>query len=526
MDGSPIEAATALPRGCRRIPPRWWPLILAGTVAAAALVWIWAVEDYMRQAKHIHTVMVGGGFGLGVLAWIALFSGWRCRTRLSLLGVVVVLGAAGGMALDIRGVDGDLIPILGWRWVPAPDRRLARPQIAPASAFPTLDGLRDYPQFLGPFRNATIGRIQLIGDLSSRPPRLLWRGPIGAGFSGFAVVGNHAVTQEQRGPDEIVLSYDLVSGKVRWTHSDRARYEVTLAGIGPRATPTISGSRVFAVGATGILNCLELATGRLLWSKNILEDNRAALNEWGFSGSPLIVDQMVVLSAGGTDDRSLVAYDVHDGRLIWAVGSDKASYSSPLLAELAGRRQILILNHTRLCAHDPATGQVLWEFPWPGPHPKVAQPVVLPGARLLLSSGYGVGCALVQIETHQEGLLARELWSSLNLKAKFTNLVHHEGYIYGMDDGVLACLEVDTGRRCWKRGRYGHGQLILADDVLLIQAESGQVILVAAYPERHQELGRFEALEGRTWNNPALAGRLLLVRNDREAACYEMPVAP
>ena len=148
---------------------------------------------------------------------------------------------------------------------------------------------------------------------------------------------------------------------------------------------------MFAVGATGILNCLELATGRLLWSKNILEDNRAALNEWGFSGSPLIVDQMVVLSAGGTDDRSLVAYDVHDGRLIWAVGSDKASYSSPLLAELAGRRQILILNHTRLCAHDPATGQVLWEFPWPGPHPKVAQPVVLPGARLLLSSGYGVG---------------------------------------------------------------------------------------------------------------------------------------
>ena len=382
----------------------------------------------------------------------------------------------------------------------------------------------DYPQFLGPHRNATLDGIELESDWGQHPPKLLWRVPVGEAYSAFAVVGRSAVTQEQKGEDETVASYDLLTGKEKWRHSTRARYETAIAGIGPRATPTISGNRVYSFGATGILTCLDLETGREIWSRDTVKETDARVNEWGMSGSPLILDDKVIVSPGGQNEQSLMAYHRETGAIIWGGGRVRAGHSSPSLVSIAGMDQVIIFNNGQIAGHNPISGKLLWEYPWYGGMTQhVAQPIPLPDDRIFVSTGYGIGCELIQIaKNSQDEFTAERIWKSPRLKAKFANMVHKDGYIYGLDDGVLVCLDLADGQRKWKRGRYGHGQLILVNDLLLIQTESGDVVLVDASPIEHNERTRFPALSSHTWNSPTLAAPYLLVRNDREAACYEL----
>ncbi len=409
---------------------------------------------------------------------------------------------------------------------PQPSPAAVEPK-APVAAFevtpaPTT-AIADYPQFLGPDRNGIVSGVRLATDWNRRPPRLVWKQPVGAGWSGFAVARGIAVTQEQRGDQEMVVAYDLATGRPRWSHSDTARFESTVAGPGPRATPTISRGRVYTVGSTGVLNCLDLDTGRRLWKRDIGTENDASQPDWGRSGSPLAIDDLIVVSAGGANGRSLVAYHRETGDPVWHEGSDFVSYSSPLEATLAGIRQIVILNQASVTGHDPATGRILWQHPWPGQQPTVSQPVVLSGDRVLLSAGYGVGSKLLQIAGGADGgLSARLVWETPQLKAKFTNLVVRDGVVYGLDDGILVALDAESGQRRWKSGRYGHGQVILAGDLLIVQTEEGEVVLVEPRPESHHEVARLTVFTQKTWNPPALAGQFLLVRNDLEAACYEL----
>jgi outer membrane protein assembly factor BamB len=309
-----------------------------------------------------------------------------------------------------------------------------------------------------------------------------------------------------------------------WSDAHRARYDTAIAGVGPRATPTLHGGRVYAQGATGVLVALDLASGRRLWSRDVVGENGAVLAEWGKSGSPLIVDGRVIVNAGG-EGRSLVAYDAATGAPAWAAGSGRASYSSPVLLTIAGRRQVVVLNTSSVAGHDPATGAVLWEAPFPGGQPNVATPLQLADDRVLVSVGYGVGSKAYRVAAAGGGALqASLLWESPRLKSKFGNLVRHGGFVYGLDDGVLTCLDPDTGERRWKEGRHGHGQLLLVGGLLLVQTEDGELVLIDPSPDAARELARVPLLDGKTWNPPALAGRLLLVRNEREAAAYELPV--
>jgi outer membrane protein assembly factor BamB len=257
-----------------------------------------------------------------------------------------------------------------------------------------------------------------------------------------------------------------------------------------------------------------------------VQDNQSHVPDWGMSCSPLVTGGLVIVSAGGKKDRSLVAYRAETGEFVWGGGTHGAGYSSPLATTLAGVGQILIFNSGGVLAHDATDGKVLWKYPWPGGHPHVSTPIVLPEDRVLVSSGYGVGSELLKIAKDSAGQLsATRLWKSNRLKAKFANLVHHDGYIYGLDDGIMVCLDAATAEQKWKEGRYGHGQEILAGDLLLVMAETGEVILLEPTPKEPRELTRFAALHGKTWNPPALAGDFLLVRNDKEAACYRLPVA-
>jgi outer membrane protein assembly factor BamB len=491
-----------------------------------------AVPFLDRSAQDRALTAMATGALLLILLWLWVLllapAGWKAR--LLAAGVLLLPVLLAAALLEVRQVTGNLVPVLTWRWTPWTPPGLEVPR-APGTTTPraaveiAAPSPADYPQFLGPGRDGVIRGLRLARDWEARPPRPLWKRPIGAGWSAFAVAGGSALTHEQRGDFEMVVCYELATGRELWAHADRARYYEVIAGEGPRATPTVAEGRVFALGATGILNALDGATGARLWTRHILEENSAKPNTWGVSSSPLVLDGRVIVPAGGKKGRSLVAYAAATGELLWHAGNQGASYSSPLAAELAGRRQVVIFNDRDVAGHDPESGAVLWSYPWSGENPNVSQPLPVGGDRLLVSSGYGVGAELLEARAGAEGgIEVASLWKSLHLKAKFTNIVARDGFAYGLDDGIFTCIALEDGKRRWKAGRYGHGQTLLAGDLLLVQAESGEVVLLEATPEAHRELARFPALEGKTWNHPALAGRLLLVRNSREAACYELAV--
>ncbi len=484
-----------------------------------ALGWalIWIEPDFLRGMHSIATMALVSAGGIAFLAWFFLRSGLDRRRRVQ--GAAVMLVCAAGIAASLRsdGWDGNMRPIFAWRWTLTPEQRLEATQ-AHRGSTTAVDLLpvpsRDYPGFLGADRRGVIPHIKLGRDWNAQPPHELWRKPIGLGWSAFAIVGDFAFTQEQRGDEEVVACYELKTSIERWTHADKVRFSEALGGDGPRATPTVHVGRVYALGATGILNCLDAATGEPLWSRNILDDAGVKNRDWGMAGSPLIVGRNVIVSPGGDKGRSLWAYSIETGEPAWHGGDDLAAYTSPLLTTLAGHEQVLILNAKSLTAHDPADGRQLWRHPWSAEQViKCAQPVPLADFgdatgkdQVLISSGYTVGSQLVRVTQDENGGWdVQPLWSTRQLRAKFSNMLVHDGFVYGLDEGILVCLDLRDGRRRWKQGRYGHGQLLLVDDLLLIQAESGEVFLVEPTPQGPRELGRLAALTDKTWNHPALA---------------------
>lgn len=493
-------------------PIRWWLLFVIIALALISFLIILLLDAGHRQDKVLWTTLVViVTTGLGVL-WLLAFSRLAWRLKLITLAAVIVVGSVTGVAFRFKGFSGDLIPMFEWRWRGEPTT--FRQDIGEIST-PT-----DYPQFLGQRRNGVVTGIQLNRDWDTYPPKLVWRQPIGAGWSGFAVVGDSAITQEQEGDWEKVVCYDLYTGEVKWSHRDQARYNSPPAGLGPRATPTISENRVYTVGGTGILNCLDFETGDRLWTADTFTQNEAEPPPWGISISPLVFDELVIVSAGGA-----VAYHKETGEIVWTGHRTQSGYSSPLVTTLLGTEQIVLFNQGLITAHEPRTGELLWKQPWVESYAEcVAQPVPISDDTLLASTGYGAGAKLYQLSRNPMGEFdVSILWETINLKAKFTNIIYYEGYLYGLDDGIFACINPNDGTRQWKRGRYGHGQTLLISDILLVTTESGDVVLVEPNPERHIEHARFTALTGKTWNTPALAGDYLLLRNSSEAVCYQLP---
>jgi outer membrane protein assembly factor BamB len=497
-----------------------------------ALLWLVAVavvrgrEELPFQQRNLATLMLTLVTGLLLLGWWLGFSRAPARWRWAGVGALVLLIAGFQAAFRIRGVSGDLVPILEPRWQTKPTA--AMPDLAPAvpspAAAPAFAG--EFRQFLGPDRDGRLPGPRLATNWGVTPPVVRWRQPIGPAWSGFSVAAGLAVTQEQRGEEELVTAYDLATGQPRWTHADAARYATTIAGEGPRCSPTIVGDRVYALGATGVLNCLELATGRRVWRRRLLEEGARGVPEWGFSGSPLVTGGMVIVSAGGDAGKSLHAYDAATGEPRWRGGDEAVSFGSPAVATLAGVPHVLTFNARSFTAHDPATGRVLWRHPFGVGYPLVAMPIVLAPDRVLITAGYGVGAELLRVTVTNGAPAATSLWVSKKLKAKFANPVRAGDFVYGLDDSILACLDVRDGSQRWKEGRYGHGQGLLVGSRYLLLAESGELVLLEPTPDAPRELARRPVFTAKTWNPIALAGDLLLVRNDQEAACLRLPLEP
>jgi outer membrane protein assembly factor BamB len=510
-----------------------WGFPVAVTALAVAAITVAQDRLLLESYKAAYlTAFIVILLVLLLTAWFAGFSGFARRTRLS--GLMVIAALALGtitflrLTTRVEGVTSGVgVPRLVWKWTPRPgDNAVKLPEVAPGPAI-HVDLAKttpaDFSQFLGPDRTSAITGIGLSRDWSS-PPRKLWSQPIGLGWGSFAIVGPFAVTQEQRGTTEVVACYETETGKVCWIHANpHDRFSEWQGGDGPRATPTITGGRVYAIGATGILDCLDGATGNVIWSHNVLEETSTHNLTYGKTCSPLVTEDLVIVTGGG-GGPSVIAYHKLDGVLAWKGGNETPGYASPVLATIGGIRQILTINSQSAGSYALADGRLLWRFDWPGGMPKVPQPMPLDHDRVLISAGYGLGTLLLQIKTDADGKhSAYTLWDARHLKPKMSNFVVHQNYIYGLDDAILTCLDLTTGKRMWRGDSYGFGQLLLVDDLLLIQAESGEVALVEAKPAGFHELGRFQALSGTTWNNPALCGHRLLVRNDHETACFELP---
>ncbi len=521
---------------------RWWPAVVVIAGLALALAVIWSTGGDNQQYRVLRTLAAISISSLLLVAWALFFSRLAKRTRLLIFSGLVGAALLFSVSFRFSQFSGNMVPIYEWRWakrtLPTADAQTPKPT---GETAPNHLAKLSFPQFLGPSRDCKIPGPSLATDWSAEPPEKLWRQPIGAAWSGFAVAAQHAVTQEQRDENEAVVCYDLQTGSVLWLHTDSAQYKTAIAGEGPRATPTIHDGRVYTLGATGVFNCLDLATGKPVWQRHIANDagldldapvdqsglssNRNKAKEWGYASSPLIVGDKVVVSAGGENGKSLLAYDTASGEPAWSGGNSRAGYSSARLANLHGETQILIFNQNGLSAHSPQNGSVAWEFDWSVPFPHVSMPVTLPGNRILLSLGYGKGSKLLQVDFSGGIFSANELWRSNRMKAKFTNLIFYDDHFYGLDDGMFACIDAQRGHRKWKDGRYGHGQILLRGSHILVMAENGDVVLLEANPKKQVELTKFAALEGKTWNPPALAHDYLIVRNHREAACYKLPLA-
>ena len=385
----------------------------------------------------------------------------------------------------------------------------------------------DWPGFRGRDRDGVVRGIRINTDWSASPPIQLWRRPIGPGWSSFAVHGDFLYTQEQRGDDEIVAAYRVSTGVPVWKHRDAARFWESNGGAGPRATPTFSGGRLYTFGATGILNALDAADGRVVWSRNVGADSHTKVPDWGFASSPLVfrdvvIGDLVIVAAAG----KLVAYEAATGVPRWFGPDGGAGYSSPHLLTIHGVPQILLLDARGATSVSPADGARLWELTVTSSamSAPIIQPALTPDGDVLVGDGQAGGIYRIAVSQGAGGWTVAERWKSTALKPLFNDFVVHKGHAFGFDGSILACIDLADGKRKWKGGRYGNGQLILlADqDLLLVVSEEGELALVAAASDKFTQLARIPAIEGKTWNHPVLAGDILLVRNGEEMAAFRL----
>jgi outer membrane protein assembly factor BamB len=352
----------------------------------------------------------------------------------------------------------------------------------------------------------------------------MWKKPIGGGRASFAVADGRAFTIEQRRRDEVVAAYDVMTGRELWTNAWPERFSQWMGGgEGPRATPTWADGLVYALGARGELRCLDASTGKVVWRTNILTDAGAKNLRWGMAASPLVVGDAVIVLPGGAKGRSVAAYDRKTGKRMWTALDDKTAYASPVQVTLLGVPQLLIVSADRFLGLSLDRREVLWEFPWSTGHDaSAAQPIVIGDQRVFYSSGYGAGAVVIELTRSADAFAIRQVWRNIRMKNRQSSSVLHEGFIYGLDEGILACIDASTGELKWKGGRYGHGQLLLADGHLVVITEDGELVLVAATSEKLQEVARVPALDDETWNVPAIAGGILLVRNTKEMAAFDL----
>lgn len=491
-------------------------------------------DPTMRGTGTINLTVPMGmmAFALGA----ALLRRQRPMMRTSVALLFAFVGFGFSLALRNEGMTGEYTMALHRRWSQTPEARMLagrKPEAASPVKNPDTDqssaalASPEWPGFRGADRAAHSPAPPIATDWTAQPPQQLWKIEVGPGWSSFAVAGKLLFTQEQRGPKETVVCYDAYAGREIWAHEIDARFDEPMGGPGPRATPTLSDGGLFVTCVTGDLLRLNPLTGAQVWKQNLKTVAGRELPMWGFASSPLVTHATVIVHAGGAGDKGLLGFDSNTGALRWSAADGNDSYSSPQLSTLAGEELVVMLTNDGLLFLDPATGKMRLNYEWKFGNYRALQPAVIGHDTILLPTGMSTGTRAIRITKTNGQLAAEELWTSRDLKPDFTDLVIFHDYAYGNDGGIFTCIDLKTGTRKWKGGRYGKGQALLLENsaLLLVAAEDGRVVLVRADPSAHTEVASFKALEGKTWNHPVVVGDRLYLRNSQEAACFQLALA-
>ena len=552
-----IASNAALRR--RRFPTRTFLLSL---IALAVILVLRFGYDYLNESLNLppggaNLIQLGlvALVALGWNVWIAVFSGWRRPAKLIGVGLLGLLPLA-GLVFFQPIFDGALGLVRFEPRFGSVAKEYAQQQLTPMAGEADEDGFRqtefDFPQFLGLNRNATVTSVALADSWASQAPEKVWTIGVGEGWSGFAIVGDHAFTQEQRDDQELVVCYDILSGAQVWAHAEKRRHEdyTAMGRVGPRATPTVVEGQVYTVSGTGVLDCLDAKTGEHRWAvdvpalvdiEQVTRVNGRGLEytqensslAWGRSTSPLVYKDLVIVPAGGPvggDAITMIAFDRQTGEERWRGGEHATSYGSPTLIDIGGEVQVCLIAENHAVGHDPDTGEELWAHPWVGnsdSNASCSQITPVDESFLLLSKGYAIGGQVIRVTREGDEWQTETVKANPRvLKTKMTNPVILDGYAYSLSDGFLECTQVPDLKRKWKkRGRFGNGQLLLVGDKLLVHAEYGTLHLVATNPEKFQELGKVDTIDGVCWNTIALSRDRLLVRSELEAALIRVPLA-
>lgn len=484
--------------------------VLTGFLPLLGYVLVWTHPSRSHRWKLVSTLLVTAY----LLLWTA-----------ALFALALQIG---WIALDWYG--GDFPRVVRRRFGPnyvllLQDRSLKAPRSGLAAATNRFTALTPYwTDLRGPGRQGHYDETPIRTRWPSRGLPELWRQPCGGGYASFIVAEGLAITLEQRLDDEALVAYSLETGLEVWKHSYPARFEEWMSGEGPRATPVYMKGFVFSLGATGELYCLGARRGTPVWHRNVLQDAGTQNLHYGLAASPLVVGELLLVPAGGPSQAgSLLAYDTLTGQLLWRAIPDSMSYASPVLATLDGTAQVLLVTASRVLGFDPSTQTILWEAPWEVRHGNaICPPVIVDESSFFLGAGYGKGGALFRVRQSDGRWHVETVWQNRHLRTKFNPAVCVEGSLYGLDEGVLVCVEAQTGRPRWRGPRVGYGQLLAAGRHLLVLGGTGKLLLVEANPHQYRQINTLQALTGKTWNIPALAHGLLLVRNSAEMACYQI----
>lgn len=450
------------------------------------------------------------------------------RTFLAIACSFLVAGFSTLLKND--GATGDFSFGFSWRWRPTSEDVFLSSRLTNNTAEianpPTAENFTNpaWPGFRGPNRDGIQRGMAFESDWKKFPPQERWRIKLGPAWSSFAVAEKFLVTQEQRGEQEAVVCYEADTGREIWAQEIKSRFFDALGGLGPRATPMIANGSVFAMGAEGWLVRLDAVDGAIRWKTDVRELTQQAPPMWGFSCSPIVFEDLVVIHAAGNDGLGIIAFEADTGNVRWSVPADKDSYASLHRTSYFNQQQLVFLGSQGAMFLDPATGKTLLNHELRTTGYRAVQPAVVDSKQLLFTSEFS-GARLIELKPVDEGLEAVEVWTSRNIKPDFNDFVVHEGFAFGFDGAIFTCIDLKDGTRSWRKGRYGKGQVLLLADskTLLVISETGELVLLAATPEEHRELAKLTALDGKTWNHPVVVGNRLYLRNAKEAVCYELP---
>lgn len=380
----------------------------------------------------------------------------------------------------------------------------------------------DWPQFRGPDRHGTSGESGLLAGWVEEQPAEVWRRSIGAGYSTVTMADGRLYTMAAADGEDFVLCLDPASGDELWRVSVGPSKVSDMDDSGPRSSPTVAGGLVYAASSSARLVALAAADGALVWERELTGEESAP--RFGYSISPLVDEGQVIVEAGaGEEEPGVLALDARTGELRWSALAGPAGYSSPIVVEIAGRRQYVFFRRAgaEVVALSPE-GEVLWRHPTAA-LAIVTMPVFIPPDRIFVASADDVfGGLTLRVREDSGAFETEEVWSERLMRNHFNTSVLVDGYLYGFDNGTFRCLDAETGERKWARRGLGKGSLVAAGDLLFVLGDDGSLVVAAATPEGYSEAGRVQAMNGRAWTSPSLAGGRLYLRDFDEIVAYDL----